>query len=120
MQYVEFVVVGDPQRAKATVSAALQERKFTLTWTDEWTGVAERGSKVANVLGGVFAQYFKVGLQVMSGGGSQSIVRLDRLSSGWMGGALGASRTNRNFVGLRDELRKTFDGAGVLVEDRET
>ena len=76
-------------------------------------------SKVANVFGGGFAQYFKVGVRVMSGDESQSIVRLDRLSSGWMGGALGASRTKKNFVGLRDELRRTFHDAGVLVDVRE-
>jgi hypothetical protein len=42
-------------------------------------------------------------------------MRVERQSSGWMGGAIGASRTTKNLERLRDELGATFDGAGVLV-----
>ena len=111
----EFVLSGDPQRAKATVQEALQSRKFNVAWNDEWTGVAERGNKVANAVLGAAAQYFKVGVAVRSGFDGNSVVRLDRLSSGWMGGAIGAARTTKNLNALREELGATFQGAGVLV-----
>jgi len=112
---VEFTLQGDPTRAKATVEEALVARKFTVAWSDEWSGVAERGSKTKNLLLGAAAQYFKVGVRVMSADTGHAIVRLDRESTGWMGGAIGAARTTKNLEGLRDDLGRTFDAAGVLV-----
>ncbi|MEZ5271148.1 MAG: hypothetical protein R2694_02400 [Ilumatobacteraceae bacterium] len=67
MEAVEFFVAGDANRAKATVVEALQNRKFRLTWNGDWDAVAERGNKVANVLAGAFAQYFKIGVVIRSG-----------------------------------------------------
>jgi hypothetical protein len=112
---VEFTLNGDPQRAKATTQQALEARKFSLAWSDDWTAIAERGSKVANALAGAFAQYFKVGVAIRSGTDGNSIVRLDKLNTGWMGGAVGAARTTKNLALLRDELAATFQSAGVLV-----
>lgn len=115
MDAVEFTLVGDPQRAKTTVVQALESRKFTLKWGGDWDAVAERGNKVANVLLGAMAQYFKVEVVVRSGADGSSIVRVQKSSSGWMGGAIGAHRTNKNFESLRGELDATFRAAGVLV-----
>jgi hypothetical protein len=117
---IDLVVTGDPGRAKATAVAALEARKFKLKWTDEWSGTAERGNKFANVFLGALAQYFKVGVRVMSAPTpGQSIVRLEKQSSGWAGGAIGASRTKKNLVALRDELAGAFRQAGVLVGVQE-
>ena len=111
---VEFLLQGDPARAKSTAIAALQARKFEITWSDEWSAVAERGSKTANVLAGAMAQYFKVGVHVMSHHDGRSIVRVEKQSSGWMGGAIGAARTTKNLEALRDDLGTAFQQAGVL------
>lgn len=114
--FVDLVINGDPARARATVGQELVSRGFRITWSDEWTGLAERGSVGANVVLGAAAQYFKVGLRVMSGAyPGQAIVRIEELSSGWMGGAIGAHRTATNFQRLRDDLWRTFYDAGVLV-----
>ena len=120
LKYIDFRVTGDPAMARATVERALTERGFKISWTDDWSGVAERGNKVANVLVGALAQYFKVGLRLMSEGQAQTVVRIERLSSGWAGGFIGASRTNRNFSNLKSELGATFAGAGVLVDVSES
>ena len=93
---------------------ALESRKFRLTWTDDWTGVAERGNKIANALFGAFAQYFKIDLSVRSAENGSSIVRVDKTSKGAMGGAVGVVRTNKNMASLREELEATFSAAGVL------
>ena len=111
----EFTLVGDPSRVRATAQQALETRKFRVTWNDEWTATAERGNKVANAFAGAAAQYFKVGVAIRSGPDGNSIMRVERQSSGWMGGAIGASRTTRNLEQLRDELKSTFDAAQVLV-----
>ncbi|MGB8861098.1 MAG: hypothetical protein WCC60_17705 [Ilumatobacteraceae bacterium] len=119
MNAVEFVVVGDANRAKATVIEALENRKFRLSWSTEWDAVAERGNKFANVLVGALAQYFKVGLVVRSGPNGEGIIRLDKSSKGYMGGAVGAHRTTKNFDGLAADLEATFRTAGVLVNAQQ-
>jgi hypothetical protein len=113
-RFIDFVVSGDPRAARATVERALIDRQFRITWTDDWTGLAERGSKAANFWLGAFAQYFKVGIRLMTAGPDQTTVRIERQSSGLMGGAIGATRTSNNFRALQDELQITFRAAGVL------
>ena len=112
----DFTLQGDPEKARATAQNALESRQFRITWHDDWTGTAERGNKVANALAGALAQYFKVGVAVRSADTGHSILRVERQSSGWMGGAIGASRTTKNLEALSQELGATFDAAGVLVE----
>jgi hypothetical protein len=113
-KYVDFVVTGDPLAARAAAEQALVERKFEVAWQDEWTGTAVRGSKALNIVAGAFAQYFKVGVRLMTAGPGETIVRIERESSGWTGGAIGAARTTKNLNSLRGELQATFANAGVL------
>ena len=115
IQGYDFTLQGDPAHVRATVEQALQTRKFRLTWHDEWTATAERGNKVANAVAGAAAQYFKVGVAIRSGTDGNSIMRVERQSSGWMGGAIGASRTTKNLEQIGDELKATFEAANVLV-----
>ena len=114
MKLVEFHIDGDAARAKATVVQALEARKFRLTWNGEWAAVAERGNKVLNVFLGAMAQYFKVGVAVLTAPEGHGVIQLEKSSSGWMGGAIGASRTTKNFDSLKAELEQTFGQAGVL------
>ena len=113
-KHIDFLVAGDPVRARATIEEALVARKFKVNWIDDWTAVAERGSKVANALAGALAQYFKVGVRIMSDQPGETTIRVERQSSGWMGGAIGVSRTVKNLKALRTELEATFSSAGVL------
>jgi hypothetical protein len=115
VQGYDFTLQGDPTRVRATVQQALETRKFRIAWVDDWTATAERGNKVANALAGAAAQYFKVGVAIRSGAEGTSILRVERQSSGWMGGALGAARTTKNLATLRGELEATFAAAGVLL-----
>ncbi len=120
MNTVDFIVTGDAARAKATAVAALESRKFKLTWQSEWDGVAERGNKVANALAGAFAQYFKVGVLVRTAPDGNGVIRLEKSSKGYMGGAVGAHRTTKNFDLLAADLEATFRAAGVLVHVQQT
>ena len=111
----DFTLQGDPGRVRSTVQEALETRKFRLTWHDDWTATAERGSKVANAIAGAAAQYFKIGVAIRSADDGNSVLRVERQSSGLMGGAIGAARTTKNLDKLRTELDSTFQTAGVLV-----
>jgi hypothetical protein len=115
MDIAEFTVAGDASRAKATVIDALQTRKFRFTWSGEWDAIAERGNKIANALAGAFAQYFKITVLVRTAPDGNGLIRIEKSSKGYMGGALGASRTRKNFDGLVADLQATFAAAGVLV-----
>ena len=95
-------------------------RKFRINWSDDWNAVAERGNKVANALAGAAAQYMKVLVSLHSGDEpGHTVIRIDKGSSGAMGGAIGVSRTTKNLLALRDELAGTFQAAGVLVSVAE-
>ena len=119
-KFVTFTVVGDAARARATVAAALEARKFRVNWSDDWNAVAERGNKVANALAGAAAQYMKVLVSLQQGEDSgHTVIRVEKGSSGAMGGAIGVSRTTKNLLTLRDQLSETFRGAGVLVATAE-
>lgn len=120
MNTVDFIVSGDAARAKATAVSALETRKFKLTWQTEWDGTAERGNKVANALAGAFAQYFKVGVLVRTAPDGNGVIRLEKSSKGYMGGAVGAHRTTKNFDLLAADLEATFRAAGVLVHVQQT
>src|SRR5262249_9180896 len=112
--YVDFCVTGDPAAARDIAAKALASRKFKLNWHDDWTASAERGSKVAYTLLGALAQYFEVGVRLLSTQPGETTVGIERRSSGVMGGAIGMSRTARNMKSLRSELEETFSAAGVL------
>jgi hypothetical protein len=116
VRLVDFHLDGDAERAKATVAAALEARSFRLNWVSDWAATAERGNKVANVFLGAAAQYFEFGLAVMTAPEGHAVVRIEKRSSGWLGGAIGARRTTTNFNSVRSELEQTFTHAAVLRE----
>ena len=119
-KYVSFTVIGDAATARNTVAAALEARRFRLTWDDDWTATAERGNKVANALAGAAAQYMKVLVTLHRGDDPEhTVIRVEKGSSGAMGGAIGVSRTTKNLLTLRDQLAETFSAAGVLVGTAE-
>ena len=115
VQGYDFTLQGDPARVRATAQSALESRQFRLEWHDDWTATAERGSKVGNAIGGAFAQYFKVGVAIRSADEGHSVLRVEKQSSGAMGGLWGMSKTNKNLTALSEELEATFGAAGVLV-----
>jgi len=121
MTTINFVVAGDVERAKVTAVEALQMKGYRLTWGDQWSATAEKGSKIGNALAGGFAQYIKLGLQVRAGQTpDQSVISLVQGSKGFMGGALGVAKTNKARNQLRDELAAIFNQAGVLVDVAES
>ena len=115
MRYVDFVLTGDPARARTTTVEALEAWQFRIAWTDEWTGSAEKGSRTANVLLGGFAQHYHFGLEVRSLEGERSLVRVKSFKSGWWGGLLGVMKTKKRLRKVRERLEAAFSGAGVLV-----
>ena len=116
INFVEFTLQGAPATAQQTATAALTHEKFRLNWADPFMATAERGNKVANVFLGALAQYFKVGVRIGPGGTPDTtVLRLERQSSGWMGGAIGAARTTKNMASLRDGIASWLQSQQLLV-----
>ena len=118
MSAYEFVIVGDPARARETASAALQAREFVMHWSGDWTATAIKGSKTKAALLGALSHYMEVGVGVMALDADNSVVRIDSLTTGWLGGIWGVKKTDDAFNELRDALGQAFDLAGVLVTHR--
>jgi len=51
----DLTVVGEPTRARATAELALVDRRFNVSWSDEWNAITERGNNVANAVAGAMA-----------------------------------------------------------------
>lgn len=120
MSSYEFTLRGDALRARQTAADALQAHEFVMHWSDDWSAKAVKGDKTKAVLLGAFAHYMEVGVAVRSLDEEHSVVRIDALTSGWMGGLWGVSKTTKQFADVRDQLGTTFDAAGVLVAHRNS
>lgn len=111
----DVVIEGDPAPVRQAAIDALGYRSFRFTWHDEWSALAERGSKVGNLLGGAIAQYFAIEVRIMAGQPGHTVVRFEQQNSGWMGGAIGAARVKKNLTTLRDEFAGFFAQQNRLV-----
>ncbi len=119
--HIDFFVTGDSASARAAVEDALLEQQFHLTWQDDWTATAERGSKVENYLLGGMVKYLKIGVRIMSAQDGQSVVQLEAESSGphagsgyLVGQAIGNRQMADEMATLRSDLESVFTNAGVL------
>ena len=110
----EIVVSGEPTRARATAVAALESRGFALTWTDEWSGTAEKGTRGRQLLLGGFAPHLRVGVSLHAVDVG-TVVRLTRPSTGVSGGLRGRAKAVKQFDGVARELTAAFGAAGVLI-----
>ncbi len=119
MDAFEITVAGNPSAARTQAQQILGGKGFQLTWYDEWAASAEKGNAVKNALLGSFAQHIKVDLRIMSGQDNQSIVRFDKSNKGYVGGAIGVHKVNKNMKQLRDEYSAATTQAGTFVGVRE-
>jgi hypothetical protein len=113
MKTVDITVSGDSGRAKTVVEQVLFGRGFAVTWTDSWTGSAEKGSKRG------FGFYYKVGLSIMSGAPGQFTLRVQPLISRMQNGLAFVGRTNRFFSDLNAELATALAEMGTVVSSVE-
>jgi hypothetical protein len=111
---VDIAVAGDPARARDTIAGALAARGFALSWSDDWNGLATRGSKTKQVFLGTFALYLEVAVSVFAANGNV-IVRLSRPSTGMTGGLAGRAKARNQFASLTTEVTEVFRANGVLL-----
>lgn len=109
-----YLIRGTPQQVQQLLGQALQARGYRLTVQPNGGALAERGSKVGNFFGGVFAQYFAFNVSVVAvQGGTQ--VAIEKGNSGLMGGIAGAIRVKNEFDRFTTDLGNHLQGMGVLT-----
>ena len=102
-------------RERATRSpGALTARGFAVSWSDEWNGLAAKGSKGKQLVFGAMAMRFEVNLNVFVDNGV-TIVRMSRPSTGMSGGLAGRARARNQFASLTTEVTGVFQANGVLL-----
>jgi hypothetical protein len=111
---VDIAVAGDPARARDTIAGALAARGFAVTWSDDWNGLATRGSKTKQLVLGTFALYLEVSVTVFSVDNAV-IVRLSRPSTGMTGGLAGRAKARKQFASLTAEVTEVLRANGVLI-----
>lgn len=128
----EYVLTGDAELIKRMTLDVLERQEFRIRWNDEWSAVVEQGSRLKSVLFGGFAPYMRLGVAIRSldpDTSTQSetepepaeelnVVRVDQLSSGMLGGVMGAKKSRAGYSGLRSQLAEVFAAEGWLVEER--
>lgn len=116
MDPVTLIVTGDPQAALATVTGALQSLGYSVQPDPSgWRGRAEVGSKAARALAGGFSRRMVLDYtvtQAQQPGAFQVVVA--PATSGWSGGALGASKAKKELQSVGSTLWNAFATQGTL------
>jgi hypothetical protein len=110
-----YVVQGDPRQALDVMGTVLAERRFKVYATDSWSGTAELGSKVKGAVLGAASLFVQLDYAVTTGPDGLTRLSVRQGSSGWMGGAIGASRTKKLLASLQQELGVRLAAAGLLL-----
>ena len=104
-----------PEQARDAITNVLEAHGFRLTFADEWTAVAQKGSKGMNVAFGAMAQYFEFGVQIFQDPGGETILRLSRNPVGYWGGLVGRARVAGTFGRIANEVITWLHQQGMLA-----
>jgi hypothetical protein len=113
-----FTVSGSAEMARDTVYSLLRDQGFKVTPSDDWSALAERGSKGASIalgaLAGKSGRHVKLDIRVQSNQGN-TIITLVQGTSGASGGLIGARQAKSVYGQVYDSIGATLQNAGVLI-----
>ena len=109
MKTTDITFSGDPSRAKSAIEQAVLARGYSITWTDSWTGTAQKGSKHG------FSTFYKVGLSIMSGTLGQVTLRVSPLITARTNGLAFQKRTARELLGLNQGMTQALAAVGDII-----
>jgi len=108
MEYFDLIVDGPFQNVQQMVHNYFQYNGFTIQWRNPYYGIAERGSKGLNVVGGAFAQYYKIDFQILMLPDQTICIRLFKANTGGWGGVAGVYMVDKQFQEIIDGLSYYF------------
>ena len=109
-----FAQGGDLDGIRGMAQAAFEQNKFKVEWLDTYAGVAKKGNRVLNILFGAFCTYHEISFNIFQSEKGEVYVHLERRSSGWWGGLIGASMAKKRFRAVRDMLAAYLNSQGAL------
>ncbi len=113
MEYTDIFVNGSVDNVKQAVQRAFEYNKFATQWRTEFAGKATRGSQGKNFLFGGFSQYYEIEFQIWTAQDGALALRLMKMNSGWMGGALGAHKVAEQYNAIVNGLSNYFQSQGI-------
>ena len=99
-----FALGSDLDGIRGMAQAAFEQNRFKVEWHDTYAGVAKKGNRVLNIFFGAFCTYHEISFNIFQSEKGEIYVHLERRSSGWWGGLLGAAMANKRFREVRDML----------------
>ncbi len=105
----------DGPTAREVIAGVFAAHDYTIDWTTDWSGAAERGSKGKSIALGAMAKTFMRMLIRISSleGGVAIAIASD--TTGMSGGLIGVRRTSKEFVQIEADLRSAFEQRGVAL-----
>jgi len=108
------ICVGcDLQKAKSLVENSFKGKGFKVEYKGN-SGVAEKGSKMMRMFFGALVDYHKLEFEVTKKK-DESIITVKKKSSGISGGVIGASKAEKMYNTVVQDLITEFKGAGITV-----
>jgi hypothetical protein len=111
--YSDITVKAPVANVQNLVQQAFVANGFGVKWENPTKGLAEKGSKGANIMLGVLAQYYGIQFEIHPQG-EASTLRLHKENTGWVGGYFGARKVEKQFDQVSDTLASWFNQQGIL------
>jgi hypothetical protein len=108
MDYFDLIVDGPFQQVQKLLQDYFYYNGFRITRYDIHSGIAQRGSKGMNIVGGALAQYYEIRFQLIIMPDRSICVRIFKANSGLWGGIIGVCMVEEKYQGIIDELSYFF------------
>jgi hypothetical protein len=98
------------------LKGTLEAQGYTVTPDESgWAGRAEVGSKVGRALAGGFVRRMILDFTISQGEPGTTRLVVAPASSGWSGGALGASKAKKEMTAVASGVHQALSERGLLV-----
>lgn len=108
MDYFDLIVDGPFQNVQQMLQNFFYHNGFRIIWHNPYYGIAERGSKGLNVVGGALAQYYEIQFQLIVMPDQSICVRLFKGNFGALGGVIGIAMVEKQYQEIIDNLSYYF------------
>ena len=113
-EFVDILLKSTGEETKVVTEAYFTQFGFRIEWTNEYGGIAKKGSKAANFAIGTIAQYYEVLFQIFQTPNCM-VVRLIRANAGALGGVVGVVRVSAKFKDLSYSIANYFHQKGLYL-----
>jgi hypothetical protein len=99
-----------------TMKQTLESQGYTVTVDESgWAGRAEVGSKVGRALAGGFVRRMVVDFAVSQGAPGTTQLVIAPATSGWSGGAIGASQAKKEMTAVASGVHQALAARGLIA-----